>query len=156
MRICSGVRPPLTLPPLVYSSFYWRAATPNACTTTRGRDGLAPTLYPWIHSVLSGIRGFVSFWGDVYTVRKWKRNLRTEIQKCVPANTHTDALQKYLHRQVHKTIWRNKMFFANDARFPFTTPAHLYWDRLPRVFGRAECPFQHTPYASLPWFCILP
>ena len=28
--------------------------------------------------------GRASFWGDAYTVRKWSRNLRTKIQKCVP------------------------------------------------------------------------
>ena len=36
---------------------------------------------PWTtkyHSVRA------SFWGDAYTVRKWTRNLRTKIRKCVP------------------------------------------------------------------------
>ena len=28
--------------------------------------------------------GRASFWGDAYTVRKWTRNLRTKIRKCVP------------------------------------------------------------------------
>ena len=36
-------------------------------------------------------------------------------------------LQKHLYRQVHQTIQRNKMLFANNAHFPFTILAYLLW-----------------------------
>ena len=54
------------------------------------------------------------------------------------------------------TIQRNNMFFANDARFPFTIPACLSWlftwfSNLRSV--ETEARFLRTPYASLPWFC---
>ena len=30
-----------------------------------------------------------------------------------------DAFQKHLYHRVHRTIQRNKILFASDARFPF-------------------------------------
>ena len=51
--------------------------------------------------------GRASFRGGAYTVRKWMRNLRTEIRKCVPTKRNTktnDAISKAFYHQLHQTI----------------------------------------------------
>ena len=73
------------------------------------------------------MNGRASFWGDVYTVRRWTRNLRTQILKCVPTKWRKNgAFQKHLYH--HQTIQRNtEMLFANDAHFLFTIIVSLPW-----------------------------
>ena len=85
--------------------------------------------------------GRASFWGDAYTVRKWTRNLRTNIRKCVQRNSETnDAFQKHLY--YHQTIQRNtEMLFANDARFPFTILVCLPWSFASCSLRRVETRF---------------
>ena len=65
-------------------------------------------------------------------VRKWMRNLRTKIRKCVPTEKKkqrsretNNALQKYLYHQVDNNSTKWNVLFANDARFPFMILAYL-------------------------------
>ena len=93
--------------------------------------------------------GRASFGGDVYNVRKWRRNLRTKMRKCLQTKISREtnnALRKYLYHRARKTMQRNKMFLA---RFRFRILACLVCLR------RVEtAPFLLAPYASLPWFCV--
>ena len=97
-----------------------------------------------------------SFWGDAYTVRKWTINLRTKIRKCVPTKRNREtnaAFRSTFSTKFIKTIQRNKMVFANDARFPFTY-SRMFRDRLRHVLFETESRLLRRLYASLPWFCV--
>ena len=56
-----------------------------------------------------GFQRRASFWGDAYTVRKWTRNLRTKIRKCVPTkrNRETNAALHVLF----ETCWDRVAFY---------------------------------------------
>ena len=56
-------------------------------------------------------------------MRKWTRNLRTKIRKCVPTKRNrerNDAFQKYLYHRVQQTIQRIETW---GSRVPFCTYA---------------------------------
>ena len=74
--------------------------------------------------------GRASFWGYVYTVCKWTRNLRTKIRKC------------------DEVVAR---FPIQNTRvpFPWSFASCVVWE----VF-ETEFRFLRTPYDSFPWFCV--
>ena len=96
---------------------WWPGPQGTACGTADGPwDGTTPW---WISRTDEGKlvcghghpSGRASFWGDAYTVRKWTRNLRTKLRKCVPTKRNretNDAFQKHFFHRVHQTIQRNK------------------------------------------------
>ena len=94
---------------------------------------------------------------DALTVRisTWTRNLRTRIRKCVPTkrNRGTNAaFQKHIYHRVHQTISRNKILFANDARFLLTMLACLQWSFASTHFETSR--LLRTLYAPRPLFCV--
>ena len=125
------------------------------------------TLYRWepdsnprrppLGDALPIISGRASFWGDACIVRKWTRNLRTKIRKCVP------------------TKWRNESRISK-APLPLSKDSAKYWNvvrkrcalsfhntRVPSVIvclmcrlgrGETESRFLRALCASLPWFCV--
>ena len=63
------------------------------------------------------------FWGDVYPVCKWTRNLHMAIRKCVPTKINratNDAIQKNFYHWVHQTIQQNKLFFTTFFSHAFS------------------------------------
>ena len=88
-------------------------------TNRRSRQGRAPSPASSTHSdsahsgtgvgcngVICGLRDWAGVWGDAYAVRKWTRNLRTTIRKCVQTKRNretNEALQEHFYHQVHQT-----------------------------------------------------
>ena len=142
-KVSVCVMPPTQALPAV------QAVLVSAILDASSPSAIHPTPTPWV-------RGRTSFRGDAYNVRKWTRNLRTKIRKCVPKELRNEwRISKALYHQVHQTIQRNKMFFANDALSFHNT-------RVPSVIVVPMCSLRRvqtesrlrTLYASLPWFCV--
>ena len=64
--------------------------------------------------------GRASFWGACVHRTQVDKKFAYKIQRYVPTKRNretNDAFQKHLYHRIHQTIQRNKMLFANDARF---------------------------------------
>ena len=154
--------------PLLWYQEEWEDCRPLHCPWSQswgnpGKRSQGMYCRRIIHSELIH-SGRTSFWGDAYTIRKWTGNLSAKIRKCVPTKGNREmnaTFQKHLQHYSKFIKWFSKikilMFFANDARFPFTY-SHIFCDRLRHVLFETcwdrVCFFLAYAVRIASWFCI--